>query len=1285
MYRSVGRLVLLWLLVLSLPPALVAAQGSAASSLSGVAVDPDGAALPGATVVIKHDATGILTTLVTNESGAFSAPSLEPGVYTVTVTLTGFKTAVVSDVTLVAGSPSNLPKIPLALGSLEETVTVKAGTELIQTQSASVSSTITVLQISRLPMVTQNGSAFIANLPGVDTGGNHSVRSSTVNGLPVSAINITLDGISDMDMAGKELWSMIHPKLDQVEQVTVTGAVPGADSAGQGAVTVKWVTRAGTNRFDGSAYSYIRHWDLNSNYYFNKVNGLGKNEIKLLQFGAREGGPIIKNKMFFFFNLEEFRRPASATNTRTILNPLAEGGVFRYGTGQSVNLLELAARTGQTATTDPLVMATLGRIRQATTTEGTVSQLTDPNQMQYVYQGEGGRDEHNPTVRIDYNLSNSHRLSGTYNWQRAFQHPDLLNNNDPTFPGFANFLDQQSTRTLGSMTLRSTLGPRLVNELIGGYLWSPIDFSGPLAPSQFEDQGGFSLNFPYSLTSATVSTGISARNNSHWDINDNLSYLAGNHSFSFGFGFTRSNTWSESQTAVPQVNFGVDTNDPANAMFTPANFPGASATDMTNARSLYGLLTGRVTAINGNIRLSPDGKYTYMGLGRQEGQLDEYGTFAQDSWRITPTLTTTLGLRWQVQMPFRPSNSLYSRASLASVCGVSGVSADGLCNLFAPGQTPGAVTTYDQYEAGQTGYSTDWNNIGPSIGAAWRPNVQAGFLRRLLGDPDQATIRAGYAIAYNRESNSVFTGPFSSNPGLTITENRTAATGLLVRPGEQWPVLLRQTDRLSAPPFCSASVTTLCMPSTPVYPLAASLSNSVNAFDPNWQVAHTNSWSVGLQRALGSNTAVEVRYVATRNRDGNMSFNLNEVVVDANGFVNEFKLAQANLKANIAAGRGNTFQYSGPGTGTSPLPIFLANFNGLPASAAGDPTKYTGANWTNTTQVAQVGQILANTGNQTQTTPVVAAASSLQSNATFRASMLAAGLPANFWVMNPDVSTANLTRSIAQTKYDALQIELRRRLSGGVSVSGNYTYATRLTSVNDTLRRPLRLVEDNAGVKHAFKANWTWDIPIGKGRPFGTGMNSWLDGIVGGWDFDGILRVQSGSQFDFGNVKLVGMTLGDLRKEYKVQFRDSPQGVPTVYMLPQDIIDNTIRAFNVSATSASGYAGAAPTGRYLAPASDASCLQVFRGDCAPANTFVYGPTFARVDFSFRKTLPFGASKRNVQFEFDVLNAFNAIGFNAVAQASASATINQVTSAYTDINNTFDPGGRLGQLMFRINW
>jgi hypothetical protein len=151
-----------------------------------------------------------------------------------------------------------------------------------------------------------------------------------------------------------------------------------------------------------------------------------------------------------------------------------------------------------------------------------------------------------------------------------------------------------------------------------------------------------------------------------------------------------------------------------------------------------------------------------------------------------------------------------------------------------------------------------------------------------------------------------------------------------------------------------------------------------------------------------------------------------------------------------------------------------------------------------------------------------------------------------------------------------------------------------------------------------------------------------------------------------------------------VQFRNNSAGVPTVYMLPQDIIDNTILAFSTSATSATGYSGAAPTGRYLAPANSAACVQIVRGDCAPRDVFVTGPVFARVDLTAKKKLPLGG-RRNFEIEVDVLNVFNAIGFNAVAQASATATINQVTTAYTDVSNTFDPGGRLGQLMFRFNW
>jgi hypothetical protein len=525
-----------------------------------------------------------------------------------------------------------------------------------------------------------------------------------------------------------------------------------------------------------------------------------------------------------------------------------------------------------------------------------------------------------------------------------------------------------------------------------------------------------------------------------------------------------------------------------------------------------------------------------------------------------------------------------------------------------------------------------------------------------------------------------------------------------VLPGQTWPVLLRDTSRLNALPFCSGAPSAFCVQQSPVYPIAASLSNSVNIFDPNFEVAHSNTWTLGVQRALSSNMALEIRYVGTRNKDAITTTNLNELVIVQNGFFNEFRMAQANLQANIAAGRGATFAYFGPGTGTSPLPIYLANFNGKAASLAGDPKQYTGANWTNTTQVSQVGMILAGAiptsgGIPTSPTgtPVQIAAASLQSNATFRTNMLAAGLPANFWVMNPDVSQANLTQSNGASKYDALQIELRRRASHGFFIGGNYTLATRFATVTPTITtsattgngysigQPLQLVQDPAGVTHALKANWGWDIPVGHGRHFGDGMPEWLNAIVGGWDFDGVARIQSGNLFSFGNVKLIGMTPEELESAFHIDIRSNPTtGVTTVYTLPQDIIDNTIRAFNVSATSSTGYAGAPPTGRYLAPANDASCLQAVRGDCAPADLFVHGPIFSRVDISTRKTFGLGG-KRNFQFQVDIFNVFNAIGFNAVAQANNNATIDQVTTAYQDISNTFDPGGRVGQLMFRVNW
>ena len=159
----------------------------------------------------------------------------------------------------------------------------------------------------------------------------------------------------------------------------------------------------------------------------------------------------------------------------------------------------------------------------------------------------------------------------------------------------------------------------------------------------------------------------------------------------------------------------------------------------------------------------------------------------------------------------------------------------------------------------------------------------------------------------------------------------------------------------------------------------------------------------------------------------------------------------------------------------------------------------------------------------------------------------------------------------------------------GFAVDVNYAYARRSTATLDTLRQSRELVRSTDGVPHALKLTTTYELPFGRGKRYQSDANRWLDGIIGGWALNLAGRVQSGSILNFGNVRVVGMSLDELRDSYKVRFDDA---TGNIFMLPQDIIDNTIKAYSTSATTASGYGALGPpTGRYLAPANGADCIQ----------------------------------------------------------------------------------------------
>ena len=372
MLRVLLRLTFVTLALVGLMSQIAFAQGSTKTTLSGVVSDSTGGVVPGATVEIKNNRTGVVTNALTNSTGAFDVPAMDAGIYTVTVTLSGFKTIVLKDVELLSGTPRAI-KVALEVGQLSEQVEVVGGRSLIQTQATAITSTLRMDQISTLPMISRNGLNTVVILPGVDTSAsNHSQRSSTISGLPQSAISITVDGANVQDKytrSGDGFFVNIHPKLDLIEEVTVSTATSGADASGQGAVQIKFATRSGTNQFNGSTYWYHRDRGLNTNYYFNEINDIGKNVLTLNQWGFREGGPIVipgvydgRGKAFFFFNFEQLRFPLSNTRTRGLLTPEAQQGIFRYGT-TSVNLYQIAAANNQTSTPDSTIVALLAKIR----------------------------------------------------------------------------------------------------------------------------------------------------------------------------------------------------------------------------------------------------------------------------------------------------------------------------------------------------------------------------------------------------------------------------------------------------------------------------------------------------------------------------------------------------------------------------------------------------------------------------------------------------------------------------------------------------------------------------------------------------------------------------------------------------------------------------------------------------------------------------------------------------------------------------------------------------------
>jgi hypothetical protein len=641
------------------------------------------------------------------------------------------------------------------------------------------------------------------------------------------------------------------------------------------------------------------------------------------------------------------------------------------------------------------------------------------------------------------------------------------------------------------------------------------------------------------------------------------------------------------------------------------------------------------------------------------------GLYVQDGWRVKPNLTLNYGLRWQLQFPFTPLNNRFSTVAFDDLYGISGPG-----NLFKPGTMTGRETQFIQFKKGDQAFPMKWNAIAPAFGFAWTPKLGFGPFKLLFGENGETVFRGGYSISFNQPSIGTFVDLLGGNPGTYTVATRSVANNNLVNNNlTDFPLLLRQTDRLGPPPFKSA----------PTYPFTGAPTDGVSVYGPAMKIPYVQSWNFGLQRELGKNTALEVRYVGNISLQALTTFSLNEVNWQNNGFFEEFKLAMANLQANMAANRGNTFKYFGPNTNTAPLPMTLAHFNGIPAAQSGDATKYTGSNWTSSTFV---NQLAVNNPSPSSY------ASSLFSDPTRRQNALNAGLPANLFVVNPGLLGGVNYRGNGggNSHYASGVVELRRRMAKGLMLQSSYTFAKGWAVSTLSLRKPRVNVANTGVVDHTFRINWIYELPFGAGKTFFNTAHGIPGKIAEGWEVNGVARLQTGPMFNLGNIRLVGMTRSDLQDALQLRFDDARK---ILYLLPQDIIDNTVRANNVSATTSTGYGSrGVPVGRYIAPANSAGCIELFTGDCGGTAVILRGRPFTRVDLSLIKKTRI-TENVNLEFRGEFLNAFNFANFttNSLSQNGGMSSDNwaQVTSAYRDIANANETGGRMVQFVLRLNF
>jgi len=1101
------------------------------ATLGGTVSDSSGALIPGVSITATNVATGIVTSVITNESGAYQFASLQPGAYKVSGELPGFQTQTYNDVQL-GGSQQVRLNFMLQVGGLSQNVevTIDADT-VLATSSSSVGTVLPEQKVRDLPLPVRDVFGLLQATAGTTKEAGDNGRSGYFAGGRLSAVNTTRDGIVVSDGRYENgAWSATYTSPDLVEEVKVVVAPVDAETS-RGSGQVSMVTRSGTNQYKGSVFWANRNSMFDANNWFNNQKNIEKDYVNRNQFGGRIGGPIIKNKTFFFFLFEGQRYLERENFIGNTLTDTARQGLFRFFPGVDNGNLNsnnpVVDANGNPVTPRGVNTAVNGGALQTVNLFGrdpfrtgidqsaymreTLARMPSPNNftvgdglntagIQFVRRipgldlanGNGvnvDRDQYN--IRLDHNFNSKHKLSfiGTkeHTWGLADQ---AGRRSWPTaFDGLA-----VKRPDVYSVSLVSTLSNTLVNELRAGqrrtlnWQWGSADRGdavGAEARSFLPVANGIPFNAnPTDWTSFVLHGGFGRwreAKNPMRSLADNLSWTRGTHAFKLGIEIRRSESDGfNDPDFTPRATLGTNTAFAIQGISSTA-IQGLSAANQTLAQRLLSELSGEISTINQSFGVQNAQDLNYHGYptipnNRHWWHQNEFSSFFKDEWKLRSNLTLNLGIHYEwFGSPYEQSGRAAipvtdGNSVATALCGVS--CGAGLTTV----QFVGKNSTHPEIPVNRS----DWNNFAPSVGFSW--NLP------WFGQ-DKTVLRAGYGWSYLGAVRDfiVVDGIAGTVPGVNLGTNSAGV--------QYQPTTFTTLSNVGSNGFLPIPTAQLGLPTTALQaiPLTADRSQRIQAYD---RVSpYTQNWNLEIQRQIAKNTTVEVRYVGSKSTKLWGGIELNNVDIFNNGLLEAFNITRAGGNAALFDSMLNGLNIGGGastvnGTTVTGSAALRANSTTRAMLANGNVGAL--ANFLNTTS--------AGTGKQ---------AALLRAN----------GYPENLIVMNPQFGSVTLHGNPSNSTYHAVETQFTKRLTNGLSYSSTYTWSKTLGDSNSdagqTYRDPRNRAADkqllNFHHTHQLTSNGTYSLPFGPGRLLFNSAPGWLSRIVERWSLGGIVNWQSGA------------------------------------------------------------------------------------------------------------------------------------------------------------------------------